>query len=63
MINKKDFDKFTKRMWERLKEGEKKYGEKYKIVNIKKEIEDEAVDLCNYSFMLFLKTKKYNGKI
>jgi hypothetical protein len=63
MVNKKEFDKFTRKMWKRLKEGEKKYGKKYKIVNIKNEILDEACDLSNYSYLLFLKVNEFNKKI
>lgn len=58
MINKKEFDKFTKEMWKRLKKGEEKYGDKYKLANIKKEMEEELVDVANYALMLNLKTKK-----
>jgi len=62
-ISKRDFDSFTKKMWERLKMGEKKYGSKFKNGDIKKEMKDEAVDLCNYAFMLYLQSTKFNKKI
>ncbi len=59
-ISKKEFDIFTKEMWARLKMGEKKYHGKFRTANIKKEMEAEAVDLCNYSFMLYLQALKFN---
>ena len=62
-ITKKEFKKFTKEMWKKLKEGEKKYGAKFKTTNIKKEMLGEAVDLSNYSFMLYLQAIKFNKKI
>jgi len=61
-ISKKDFDNFTKEMWKRLKMGEKKYGCNYKVGDLQKSILEEGTDLANYSFMLYLKTKKYNRK-
>jgi hypothetical protein len=62
-ITKKEFDKFTAVMWKRLKEGEKKYGNKFKVANIKKEILDEATDLSNYSFLLYLQATKFNKRV
>lgn len=62
-ITKKEFDKFTKEMWNRLKMGEKKYGTNFKTGDIKKAILEEATDLSNYSFMLYLQTTKFNKKI
>lgn len=59
-ISKREFERFTNKMWKRLKMGEKKYGTKYKTDNISKEMLEEAVDLSNYSFMLYLKSKEYN---
>lgn len=61
-ITKKEFDKYTKEMWERLKMGEKKYGASFMTENIKKEMLAEAVDLSNYSFMLFLQATKFGKK-
>ena len=58
MISKKEFNKYTKEMWKRLKMGEKKYGDKYEFTNIHNEMLAESVDLSNYSFMLYLKSKK-----
>jgi len=62
-ITRKEFDEFTDNMWQRLKMGEKKYGHKFKSADIKNEIKYEAVDLANYSFMLFLKAVKFSRKI
>ena len=62
-FNKKDFEKFVKEMWERLKKGEKKYGGEYRKADIKKAILEEATDLANYAFMLYLKTKDFTKKI
>lgn len=62
-ISKKEFDNFTKEMWKRLKEGEKKYGTEYKVCDIEQSIIEEATDLSNYAFLLFLRTKEYNKKI
>jgi hypothetical protein len=62
-ISKKEFDNFTKEMWKRLKEGEKKYGTEYKVGDLQKSILEEGTDLANYSFMMYLKTKQYNKKI
>jgi hypothetical protein len=62
-ITKKDFEVFTKEMWRRLKAGEKKYGTKFETANIKKEMLAEAVDLSNYSFMLYLQSIKYGKRI
>jgi hypothetical protein len=57
-ISKKEFDKFTKEMWKRLKMGEKKYGVKFQTAKIREEMLEEAVDLSNYSLMLYLKAKR-----
>ena len=62
-ITKKEFNDFTKEMWKRLKMGEKKYGCEFKIGDIKKAMLEEATDLSNYSFMLYLKGVKFNKKI
>lgn len=62
-INKKEFEEFTKEMWKRLKEGERKYGTTFKNSDLKKEMLSEATDLANYSFMLYLQAIKYNNKI
>ena len=62
-ITKKEFKEFTDVMWKRLKEGEKKYGTKFEVANIKKELLDEATDLSNYSFLLYLQAIKFNEKI
>ena len=62
-IKKKEFNEFTKEMWKRLKEGERKYGCQYSTGDLKKSILEEGVDLSNYSFMMYLKTKKYNKRI
>jgi len=59
-ISEKEFEKFTNEMWKRLKEGEKKYGTSFKTKNIQKEMLAEAVDLSNYSFMLYLQAVKFN---
>lgn len=61
-ISKRDFESFTKKMWNRLKEGEKKYGCEYKESDIAKSMSEEAQDLANYSFMLYLKAKKFQQK-
>lgn len=62
-VTKEEFNEFTKEMWKRLKMGEKKYGEEYKTGDLQKSILEEGVDLSNYSFMMYLKTKEYNNKI
>ena len=62
MINKKQFDKFTKEMWQRLKRGAEKYGDSYVTDDIKKELEDELQDVANYAFMLWLKVLEINKK-
>ena len=61
-ISKKEFNEFTKEMWERLKMGEKKYGNSYVTDDIKKELAEELQDVANYSFMLWLKVLKINKK-
>ncbi len=58
-ISKKQFDKFTSEMWIRLKEGEKKYGTEYKNSIISQAMLEEATDLANYSFMIYLKSLIY----
>jgi len=62
-ITKKEFEAFTEEMWKRLKMGEKKYGTKYITTNIKKEMLEEAVDLSNYSLLLYLQAIKFNKKL
>lgn len=62
-ISREEFEKFTEEMWRRLKEGEKKYGTSFKKANIQNEMLAEAVDLSNYSFMLFLQATKFNKLI
>jgi hypothetical protein len=62
-ISKKEFNNFTNQMWKRLKLGEKKYGFKFRTANIKKEMLEEAVDLANYDFMLYLKAVKFNRRL
>jgi hypothetical protein len=61
-ITKKEFDKFTKVMWERLEMGRKKYGDSFEDDDIIKEMISEATDLSNYALMLFLKSKKFAKK-
>jgi hypothetical protein len=61
-MNKKEFDRFTKIMWKRLVDGEKKYGIKYKTAIISQEMLCEAADLSNYSYLLYLKAKKYTKR-
>ena len=61
-ISRKEFNAYVKEMWRKLKEGEKKYGMKFDTTNIKKEMLEEAVDLSNYSFMLYLQATKFGGK-
>lgn len=58
MITKKEFDKFCKIMWQRIEMGQRKYGDKYLTTEIRKELEDELVDVANYAFMWNLKLKK-----
>jgi len=61
-ITKKEFDAFIEEMWERLKKGEKKYGSEFIENNLAISMVEEATDLANYSFMLFLKANKFNKK-
>jgi hypothetical protein len=61
-ITKEEFDKFTEEMWNRLKEGEKKYGCEYKNGDLAISMLEEATDLANYAFMIFLKALKFQEK-
>ncbi len=61
-ITKKEFDAFIEEMWKRLKKGEKKYGSEFIENNLAISMVEEATDLANYSFMLFLKANKFNKK-
>lgn len=58
-IKKSYFDLFTKDMWKKLKEGEKKYGTSFKTDNLVEELKSEAIDICNYAYMLYLKAARY----
>lgn len=60
MVSRKEFDTYVEEMWIRLKEGERKYGNKYKSTNIVREMLAESVDLSNYSFLLYLQAKRTN---
>ena len=62
-ITKKEFDKYTSEMWKRLKMGEKKYGVAFITEDLKKELLAEAVDLSNYSFMLYLQAAKFRTNV
>ena len=62
MIDKKDFDNFTKEMWKRLKRGEEKYGDSYVTDDIKKELSEELQDSANYIFMLWLRILEINKR-
>lgn len=60
---KKSFNEFIKVMEKRINYGQKKYGDDYEEKDIKKEMLDEATDLANYAFLLYLKAKKFsNGR-
>lgn len=56
-ITREEFNNYCREMWKKLKEGEKKYGTNYKVMNIQKELTDELVDVANYSFMVWLRVK------
>lgn len=58
----KEFTKFTKVMKDRMDMGLKKYGDNYNQKDILQELLDEAVDLSNYAFLLYLKAKEFNKK-
>lgn len=62
-ISREEFNKFTEEMWKRLKMGERKYGVTYQTANIFNAVDEEFVDVANYSFMLYLKLEdKRNEK-
>lgn len=57
-----EFNKFVNLMEERMNYGQMKYGDDYKEKDIQKELLDEATDLANYAFLLYLKAKRFNEK-
>jgi len=59
---KREFDKFVKIMEKRLNYGQKKYGDGFMNKNLPNELLDEATDLSNYAFLLYLKAKEFNKK-
>jgi len=62
-ISKEEFEKFTQEMWKRLKVGEKKYGCQYDTGDLAMSMIEEATDLANYSFMMYLKAIKFYKRV
>jgi len=58
-----EFNTYLKAMQKRMDMGQRKYGDNYNQKNLKQELLDEAIDLSNYAFLLYLKAKEYNENL
>jgi len=56
-LKNKFFKEFTKIMFERIQEGNKKYGDDWKRKDNLKEMEYELFDIANYAYLQWLKLK------
>lgn len=52
---RKTFDAFIIRMWERFEKGRDKYGFDYLTKDQLNDIEEELLDVANYAFMFYMK--------
>jgi hypothetical protein len=60
----KKLDEFVGKMRERIAKGEASYGEDaYLHHDLPKEIEEEIVDMCVWSFLMWNKLQKLKKKI
>jgi hypothetical protein len=54
---RKTFDAFITRMWERFEKGREKYGFDYLAKNQLNDIEEELLDVANYAFLFYMKMR------
>jgi NTP pyrophosphatase (non-canonical NTP hydrolase) len=55
---KKELNEFNIRAYRKFQRGRKEHGEKFSRIKIKKELEDELLDISNYAFMMWMRIRK-----
>jgi len=64
MYSEEKLNEFFKKMKGRLKAGHEEYGEdSFMKHNVPKEIEEEILDICAWSFLLYEKLQRLKAKL
>jgi hypothetical protein len=54
-----NFCNFVDKMYDRLEQGSRQYGEAYLGRDLMKDIEEELLDIANYAYLQYIKLKLF----